>query len=189
MRKNTFAGLGMVDGAAGEIAANRHANHRRRSPCAIRAPAHQGKFVVNLVHRGPDVIEELYLDYRLHAAHRITHRPTNNVGLGQWRIEDSLGSEFSLQAGGQLEDAALALDLVQSGLAAGVGDVFAINHNAWIAAHLVMQASIDEVGHGARRTALFTASLASTSWAGQVYLRVDLLGGKQRTGGVQIFGI
>ena len=67
------------------------------------------------------------------------------------RVEDALGAEFGLQAGGELEDAALAFDLGERVFAAGVGHVFAVDDDARIAAHLVVQAGVDQVGHGLRR--------------------------------------
>ncbi len=58
------------------------------------------------------------------------------------RIENAVGTEVALQAGGQLEYAAFAFDqlLLQILLAAAIGDVFPENHNALIAPHLVAQA-------------------------------------------------
>ena len=142
--------LRVIDRAAGQIAADGHANHGRRSPCAVGAPAHQRQFIANLVHGRPDVVEELNLDHRLHAAHRIADGAADDVGFGQRRVEDALRSEFGLQAGGELEDAALAFDLGERIFAAGIGHVFAVDDDARIAAHLVAQAGVDQVGHGAR---------------------------------------
>ena len=39
----------------------------------------------------------------------VAHGAADDVGFGQRRVEDALGAELGLQAGGQLEDAALAL--------------------------------------------------------------------------------
>ncbi len=130
-------------------------------PRAVGAPAHQRQFIADLVHGGPDVIEELNLDHRLHAARRVADGAAHDVGLGQRRVEDALGAELGLQAGGELEDAALALDLGERVFAAGVGHVFAVDDDARIAAHLVVQAGVDEVGHGARLGALGAAGLAA----------------------------
>ena len=118
-------------------------------PRAVGAPAHDGEFVVDLVHGRPDVIEELNLDDRLHAADSVADGAADDVGLGERRVEDALGAELGLQAGGELEDAALAFDFGERLFAAGVGHVFAVDDDARIAAHLVVQAGVDEVGHGA----------------------------------------
>ena len=107
-----------------------------------------GELVANLVHGRPDVVEELDFDDRLHAADGVADGAADDVGLGQRRVEDALGAEFGLQAGGELEDAAFALDLGERVFAAGVGHVFAVDDDARIAAHLVVQAGVDEVGHG-----------------------------------------
>jgi ParB-like chromosome segregation protein Spo0J len=66
---------------------------------------------VNLVHGGPDVVEELNFDDGLHAARGVADGAADDVGLGERRVEDALGAELGLQAGGELEDAALAFDL------------------------------------------------------------------------------
>ena len=56
--------------------------------------------------------------------------------------------------GGQLENPALAFDLVQSLFAAGIGHIFAVHDDARIAPHLVLQADVDQVRHRPRRAAL-----------------------------------
>ena len=154
-------------------------------PRAVGAPAHQRQLIVNLVHGRPDVVEELDLDHRLHAAHGVADGAAHDVGLGQRRVEDPLGAEFGLQAGGELEDAALALDFGERFLAAGVGHVLAIDHDARIAAHLVVQAGVDKVGHGARAASLGAAALSPAGGA----RRLRLFGGKGRAGGVQVLGV
>ena len=177
--------LRVIDRAAGQIAADRHANHRRRSPRAVRPPAHQRQLIANLVHGRPDVIEELNLHHRLHAAHRIAHGAAHDIGLGQRRVEHALGSELRLQAGGQLEDAALALHFVQRLFAAGVGHVFAVDHDARIAAHLVVQAGVDQVGHGARIALLPLPALPASCATGASLFVLE----RTRAGRVEIFGV
>ena len=94
----------------------------------------------NLMHRRPDVVEELNLNDRLHAAHGLTHSAADNVCFGQRRIEDAVAAELGLQPGRQLEDAALALhqSFTQILLAAAVGHVLAEDDDARIAPHLVL---------------------------------------------------
>ena len=138
------------------------------------------------MHGRPDVVEELNLDDGLHASHGIADGPAHDIGFGQRRVEDALGAELGLQAGGELEDAAFALDLSQRLFAAGVGHVFAIDHDARIAAHLVVQAGVDQVGHGAGFAALFAAGFAAACGCPAP---AACLGGECRAGRVQIFGI
>ena len=52
----------------------------------------------------------------------------------------------------------LPLTSVSACLAAGVGHVFAVDHDARIAAHLVVQAGVDQVGHGALAVRAFLPS-------------------------------
>ncbi len=98
-----------------------------------------GELVAHLVHGGPDVVEELDLDDGLEAADGHADGAADDVGLGERRVPDAVGAELGLQAGGELEDAALALDLAgaEGLVAGGVGDVFAEDDDARVAAHLV----------------------------------------------------
>ena len=91
------------------------------------------------MHGGPDVVEELDFDDRLHAADGHADGAADDVGFGERRVEDAVGAELLLQAGGELEDAALAFDLALAQLliAAGVGHIFAEDDDARVAAHLV----------------------------------------------------
>src|SRR5262249_60123435 len=113
----------VIHRASGQIAADRDPYHRGTGKSAVRAPPNQGKLVANLVVGRPDVIEELDLHHRLQAARGHAGAATDDVGLSQRRIENTLAAEFRLQAGGQLKDAALAFDLLLSQvfLAAAVG--------------------------------------------------------------------
>ena len=125
---------------------------------------------MDLVIGRPDVIEKLNLDHRLHAAHCVPDGAANDVSLGQRRVEDPVGAELGLQAGGELEDSALPLDLVQRGFAAGVGHVLAEDDYAGIASHLIVEAGVDQIGHGARLGARGAASLASSYGSRRGYL-------------------
>ena len=103
------------------------------------------------MHGGPDVVEELNLHHRLESAHGHAEGAAHDVGFGQRRVEDALGAELALQAAGDLEDSALALQLlvVQIFFVGAVGDILAEDDDALVAPHLVAQAEVDEVGHGA----------------------------------------
>ncbi len=81
-----------------------------------------------------------------------------------------------MQTGGELEDTTLALYLCQSFFAAGVSHVLAVDDDARVAAHLVVQAGVDKVGHGARRGGLGVG-------------RHHGLGRERRAGGVQVLGV
>ena len=140
---------------------------------------------MNLVHGRPDVVEKLNLDNRLHPAHSVADGASHNVGFSQRRIEYPLRSKLGLQAGRKLEDAAFALHFTERFLTAGVGHVLAIHHDAGVAAHLVVQAGIDQVGHGARAAALRPAGLSASGDTGSP----GALRGENRTGGVELLGI
>ena len=105
---------------------------------------------LELLHGGPDVIEELNLDHRLKAAGRHANGSPHDGRFRQGRIEDSFGAVFELQAGGQFENPSLAFDepLLDVLLAVAVGHVFAEQDDARVAAHLVAQASMNQPGHG-----------------------------------------
>ena len=87
VRENAFAALAVIDGAAVQISADGHTDHQRRGQGVVGAPAEGGELVANLHHRGPDVIEELDLDDRLHAARRHADGAADDGGLGDGRVE------------------------------------------------------------------------------------------------------
>ena len=150
MRKHAFPALRVIDGAAGEIAANGHANYAGRGKPVVRAPADERQFVAQLHHRRPDVVEELNLHHRLQPARGHASGAAHEVGFRDRRVEYPFGAELDLQARGQLEHTALALDqfLFEIFFAAAVGDVFPENNDAFILPHLIAQGSADEIGHG-----------------------------------------
>src|SRR6185437_9220447 len=145
-REDAFAGLRVVDGASGKIAADGHANDSGRGPGSAGAPAHQRQLVTKLVHGGPDVVEELDFHHGFNAAHGHAHGAADYVGLGQRRIEDSVRAKLRLERGGELEDAAFALDqvLAQVVLAGAIRHVLAKDEDARVAAHFILQAKVDE---------------------------------------------
>src|SRR6202011_3385698 len=99
--------------------------------CVVRAPSDQGQFAAQLHHGGPDIVEELDFDYRLQSAGSHAGGATDDVGLGDGRVEYAVGTELHLQPGGQFEHATLAFDqfLLEVVLPAAVGHVFPEDHN------------------------------------------------------------
>ena len=120
----------------------------------VGAPADQRQLVADLHEGGPDVVEELDLDHRLEAARRHADGAPDDVGLGQRGVEDATGAVPALQVVGDLEDAALALDLVQAVLPGAVRHVLAEDDDARIAGHLVVEARVEQVHHRLRGPAL-----------------------------------
>jgi len=90
-----------------------------------------------------------------------------------------------LQAGGEFEDAALAFDFRKRFGAAGVGNVFAVKHDARIAAHFVVEAGVDKVRHGARIASLLASRFAAADGAGSF----SVFGGEGGAGGVEVFRV
>ena len=143
-----FAGLAVIDAAAGQIAADGHANHHRRLENSGAAPARQRQLVANLHHGRPDVVEKLYLHDRLHSAHGHADGAADDVGFGQRRIEDARRAESPLQSPGGFEYAALALHVGQVLLAAAIGHVLAENHDARVALQFIGQRGGHHLDHG-----------------------------------------
>ena len=140
----------MINCAAGQVSAYRHAHHAWRRECSIRSPPHYRKFVTQLHHRGPDVVEELNLNDRLETAHCQPDSAPHNARFSDGRVKHALRTKITLQTGSELENSAFAFDhlLPQILFAAAIGNVFAKDHDALIALHLVAQRGVDQVGHG-----------------------------------------
>ena len=151
VRKDALARLRVIDRPAGQIPTNRHANDHRAAPRPIRAPAQQRKLIAHLVHRRPDVIEELNLDNRFQPAHGHADRAAHDVRFSQRRIKAAVGPELRLQPRCQLEDSAFALDLAGSQrlVARRIGNVFPEDEDALVPPHLVLQAQVDQLRHRA----------------------------------------
>ncbi len=147
VREEHLSGLAVVDRATGQVAAARDAHDERALEAVRGAPAQVRHLVPELVHRRPDVVEELDLDHRLETSSRQAHRAADDVGFGEGRVVDARRAERALQAVGHLEDAALALDLVERTLARAVGDVLAEDDDRRVAAHLFMKGAVDVVEH------------------------------------------
>src|SRR5882724_701286 len=138
----------MVNSAAPEIATNRHAHNQRRAPVAPRTPTHQRQLVANLMHRRPDVIEELDLNYRLQSARSHANSATDNVGLGERRIKNARAAKLPLQVGGDLKHAAFAFNFVQGLFTRTISNVFAKDNDVRVASHFGVQTTVDQVNHG-----------------------------------------
>jgi hypothetical protein len=91
-----------------EIAANRRPDHHRTGELVVGSVPQHRHLVAHLHHGGPDVVEELNFDDRLDAAHGQADTPANDAGFGQRRVENTRGTERSLESVGDFEDATLA---------------------------------------------------------------------------------
>src|SRR5215472_2062142 len=150
MCENRLAALAVIYAAAGEVSANRHAQNRGALEIAIRTPAHHAKFIANLHHRGPDVVEELDFRHRLQTAGGHADGAPHDARFGQRRIEHAVGAVLALQSSGGLEYAALPFHVLEVFFAAGVGHVFAEHGDALVAAHFVIQRGGYHFDHGLR---------------------------------------
>src|SRR5581483_1608504 len=166
VREQDFAALAVVDGAAVQVSADGHADDRGAGELAVAAPAHGGELVAELHHGGPNVIEELNFGDRLHAAAGHADGAAHDGGFGEGRIEAAARAELHLQAGGDFEDAALSFDFAEAGFAAAIGDIFAEDHHARIAAHLFAEGGVEQVHHSHGRA--LEAGLGAEGVAGGV---------------------
>src|ERR1043166_4516809 len=110
LRKCRDARLRVINSTAFQVTTNRNANHERRLPLVSRSPTQQRQLVANLVHRGPDVIEELNLDDGLESARSHADRATDDVCLREWRVKDAHAAILALQVRSNFEHAAFAFD-------------------------------------------------------------------------------
>ena len=93
--EDAFAALRVIDGAAGEIAADRRPAPPRAGEGVVGAPAHQRQLIAKLVHGRPDVVEELNLDDRLQPARGHADGAAYNIGLRQRRVEDAVAAKLA----------------------------------------------------------------------------------------------
>ena len=149
MRKQRRASLGVIDRAANVSAISRPDDDRRRE-IVVGAPAHSRELVTKLHVGGPDVIEELDLDYRLESTNGKTNRAPNDVGFSKWRIVHPRPAKLFLQAPGDFEHATLALHLAQIFFARDIRDILTEDENLLVAAHLVLHARVEEIDHRRR---------------------------------------
>ena len=146
--KNRFSALAVIHTAAGEVAADGHANDHRRFERPIRTPAHHAQLIANLHHGRPDVVEELDFRDGLQAAYGHPQGAPDDAGFRERGIENPVVAVFALQSRGGFEDAALPLHVPEVVFAAGVSDVFAENGDALVARHLVGQCQRHHFNHG-----------------------------------------
>src|SRR5207253_8462955 len=140
--------LTMINRASRKVPANGSPDHHGAGKAVVRPPAQGSKFVPDLHHRRPDIIEKLNLDDGLEASRRHAHGATDDTRLRKLRVEAACAAKLPLQAVGDFEDSAFTLDFRQLVLVAAVGYVFAKHHHARVPAHLIAQAQIDQVHHG-----------------------------------------
>src|SRR5260370_6052273 len=114
----------------GEKTADGHAQNGGTFEVAVGAPAKDTQLTANLHHGRPDVVEELNFGDGLEAAGGHADGAANDAGFGEGRVENAIVAVFSLQAGSGFEDAALAFDVLEIFLTAGVGDGLAKNRDA-----------------------------------------------------------
>ena len=145
--EDRLPGLGVPDGPAGHVAADRHPQHHRAGERAVGTPPDGGRLALDLVHGRPDVVEELHLGHGPQPPEPLPDGPPDDVGLGQRRVVAAGQTEAALEAEGGAEHAALALHVGQHGLA-GVGDVLAEHPDAFVLLHLFVEGAPDGLTEG-----------------------------------------
>ena len=162
VREDRLAALAVIDGAARKITADGYAKDHGAFELSVGAPAHDAEFIADLHHGGPDVVEELNFGDGLHAARGHADGAADNAGFREGRVEDAVRTVFTLQARSGFENAALPFYVAQIFLAAGVGDVFAEDGDAFVASHFVVQCGSDHFDHGLWATVEF--GFGSEGW-------------------------
>ncbi len=198
VREDRFAALAVVHGSAGEIATDGDANHGGTLEIAIGAPTHDAKFIANLHHGGPDVIEELDFGDWLQSASGHADGAANDTRFGKRRVEDAIRAIFALQASGGFEDAALPFYFAKIFLAAGIGNIFAEDSDAIVTAHFIVESGGDHFDHGLGAALKFWFSERIDGRGGVHIRRVDVIvdgrsfgrfGGKSLVGSFADFAI
>src|SRR6185503_8208240 len=92
-----------------QVPAIRHTHHDRATEGVVRAPAHRGELIAELVVRRPDVVEELDLHDRLQPARCEADRATHDARFSKGRVVHAIAPELPLQSPGDFEDAAFSL--------------------------------------------------------------------------------
>src|SRR4029078_1737130 len=102
--KNTLAALRVVDGPAGKVAADGHADDAGRGERVVRAPADQRQLATQLHHGGPDVVKELDLDHRLQSALGHAGSAAHNVSFSDRRVAEPGGAQICSPHSADTED-------------------------------------------------------------------------------------
>src|ERR687888_620203 len=97
----------MPDGAAREVAADGDPHDHRAREGAVAPPADRRSFRAELLHGGPDVVEELDLRTRAQPAKRLADRAPDDARLGKGGVEAPRLPELALQTHRDPEHAAL----------------------------------------------------------------------------------
>ena len=140
--EDRLAALAVPDRTAREVTADRDAQHHRAGELAGRTPAGGRHLAAQLLHRRPDVVEELDLGRRVQAAHRLADGAPDDVRLGERRVVAARLAELALEAVRRAEDAALALHVGEHDFP-GIGDVLAEHPDALVGRHLLVQRALD----------------------------------------------
>ncbi len=143
-----LSALAVVGGSAAKIAADGYADDDGGLETVVGAPADVGQLIAQLHEGGPNVVEELDFDDGLEASGGHADGAADDVGLGEWGVEDAVFTKLSLEACGDLKDAAFAFDVGEVLFTGDVGDVFTEDDDGGVAAHLFFDAGVDAVDHG-----------------------------------------
>ena len=176
VREDRLAALGVPDGPAGEVAPDRHAQHERTCPRPVGTPADRGGLGLDLLHGGPDVIEELHFRSRPKAPDGLADRSAHDVRLGQRGVEAAGDPEVLLQPVRGAEHAPLALNRIDD-LLGGVGHVLTEHAHPLVELHHLVEgasnrlAESDDLATGWRRV-----------WVGEIGQHVDMLGDRVGVG-------
>ncbi len=145
--EDRLAALGVPDRPAGQVAADRDPQHHRAAERPVRPPPDGGRLGLDLLHGGPDVVEELHLGHRPQAPEALAHGPADDVGLGQRGVVAAGQPEAALETEGSAEHPALALHVGQHRLP-GVGDVLPEHPDALVLRHLLVEGALDGLAEG-----------------------------------------
>ena len=148
--EDRLARLRVPDRAAPEVATDRDPQHEGHAERAVGSPPRRCRFGADLLHRGPDVVEELDLDRRAQAADRLADAPPDDVRLGERGVVAAVVAEVPLQPAGEPEDAAEAGEL----LVGRVGDVLAEDAHPLVGRHDLVEGATDRLAEGDRLAGL-----------------------------------
>jgi hypothetical protein len=104
--------------------AQRSAQHHGYLPLSAGHVVNLGGLIHHLVHHEGQEVTEHDVDHRAHSGHRGAHANARKSGLGNGRVDHAAGAKFFYQSRQHFE------------WRTGLGDVFAQDAHAGIAAHL-----------------------------------------------------